>query len=124
MDCVLKFLIDLLVLGPVRQIQDVFLLTLNVTTEYNYTEPALLTGLLMNILSVPLTLLTRDLIYLQKKRKCASKEFKDYPIHIVEVNQSMHDICQLYGIRLKYLYKLNKMSADHVPTQGEILRIR
>ena len=67
---------------------------------------------------------TGDIIYLQKKRKCASKEFKDYPIHIVEVNQSMHDICQLYGIRLKYLYKLNKMSADHVPTQGEILRIR
>ena len=24
---------------------------------------------------------TGDLIYLQKKRKCASKEFKDYPIH-------------------------------------------
>ena len=58
MYCVLKFLIDLLVLGPVRQIQDVFLLTLNVATEYNYTESALLTGLLMNILSVPLTLLT------------------------------------------------------------------
>ena len=58
MDCVLKFLIDLLVLGPVRQIQYVFLLTLNVAAEYNYTEPALLTGLLMNILSVPLALLT------------------------------------------------------------------
>ena len=65
-----------------------------------------------------------DLIYLQKKRKCASKEFKDYPIHIVEPNQSMHDICQLYGIRLKYLYKLNKMSADHTLVPGEILRIR
>ena len=65
-----------------------------------------------------------DLIYLQKKRKCASKEFKDNPIHIVEPNQSLHDICQLYGIRLKYLYKLNKMQANHTLTPGEILRIR
>ena len=65
-----------------------------------------------------------DLIYLQKKRKCASKDFKDYPIHIVEPNQSMHDICQLYGIRLKSLYKLNKMQPNHTITPGEILRIR
>lgn len=65
-----------------------------------------------------------DIIYLQKKRKCASKEFKDYPIHIVEYNQSMHDICQLYGIRLKSLYKMNKMQPDHTITPGEILRIR
>ena len=65
-----------------------------------------------------------DLIYLQKKRKCASKDFKDYPIHIVEPNQSMHDICQLYGIRLKSLYKLNKMQPSHTITPGEILRIR
>ena len=65
-----------------------------------------------------------DLIYLQKKRKCASKEFKDYPIHIVEPNQSMHDICQLYGIRLKYLYKLNKMRPDDTIVPGQILRIR
>ncbi|HBC29262.1 MAG TPA: N-acetylmuramoyl-L-alanine amidase [Prevotellaceae bacterium] len=65
-----------------------------------------------------------DIIYLQKKRKCASKEFKDYPIHIVEPNQSMHDICQLYGIRLKYLYRLNRMQPDHTLVPGEILRIR
>ncbi len=65
-----------------------------------------------------------DIIYLQQKRKCASKEFKHNPIHIVEPNQSMHDISQLYGIRLKNLYKLNKMQPDHTLTPGEILRIR
>ena len=65
-----------------------------------------------------------DLIYLQKKRKCASREFRKNPIHIVEVNQSLHDIAQLYGIRLKYLYKLNKIDADYVPQVGDILRIR
>lgn len=65
-----------------------------------------------------------DLIYLQKKQKCASKDFKYNPIHIVEPNQSLFDICQLYGIQLKYLYKLNKFDYDHQIQPGEILRIR
>ena len=58
MDCILKFLIDFFILRPVRQIQNVFLLSLNVSAEYNHTKPQLLTGLLMDILSVPFTLLT------------------------------------------------------------------
>lgn len=65
-----------------------------------------------------------DIIYLQKKQKHASREYHHYPIHIVEHNQSMFDIAQLYGIRLKYLYKLNKIDADYVPQVGDILRIR
>lgn len=65
-----------------------------------------------------------DIIYLQKKQKHASREYRHYPIHIVEHNQSMFDIAQLYGIRLKYLYKLNKIDADYVPQVGDILRIR
>ncbi|MCR4921111.1 MAG: glucosaminidase domain-containing protein [Bacteroidaceae bacterium] len=65
-----------------------------------------------------------DIIYLQKKQKHASREYRRYPIHIVEHNQSMFDIAQLYGIRLKYLYKLNKIDADYVPQVGDILRIR
>ena len=47
-----------------------------------------------------------DLIYLKNKRKCASKEFKKNPIHIVEPNQSLFDIAQLYGIRLESLWRL------------------
>ncbi len=65
-----------------------------------------------------------DLIYLQNKRSCASREFRKNPIHIVEQNQSMFDIAQLYGIRLESLYELNKMSLDHTIVPGEILRIR
>ena len=65
-----------------------------------------------------------DLIYLQKKRKCASKEFKKNPIHIVEVNQSLFDIAQLYGIRLESLCKLNEWDEPHAVQVGEILRIR
>ena len=65
-----------------------------------------------------------DIIYLQKKQKHASKDFKHYPIHIVEHNQSMWDIAQLYGIRLKELYELNKVDTNYSPQVGDILRIR
>lgn len=65
-----------------------------------------------------------DVIYLEKKKKRASKDFKHYPIHIVEHNQSMFDIAQLYGIRLKSLYELNKAELDYTPQVGDILRIR
>lgn len=65
-----------------------------------------------------------DLIYLKKKQKCASKQFKKNPIHIVEPNQSLFDISQLYGIRLKSLYKLNNFEPSHEIKPGDILRIR
>lgn len=65
-----------------------------------------------------------DIIYLMKKKKSASKQFKDNPIHIVDYNQSMHDIAQLYGMRLENLYKLNHLDADYTPQIGDILRIR
>lgn len=65
-----------------------------------------------------------DVLYLKKKQKCASKEFKKRPIHIVEVNQSMFDIAQMYGIRLENLYKLNNMDYSYSPKVGDILRIR
>jgi len=65
-----------------------------------------------------------DLIYLKKKQKCASKQFRKNPIHIVEQNQSLFDIAQLYGIRLKYLYKLNQFDPSHEIKPGDILRIR
>jgi len=65
-----------------------------------------------------------DIIYLKKKRKCASKEFKKNPIHIVENNQSLFDIAQLYGIRLESLCKLNKWDEPHAVQVGEIIRIR
>ena len=65
-----------------------------------------------------------DIIYLKKKRKCASREFRKNPIHIVEVNQSLFDIAQLYGIRLESLCKLNGWDEPHAVEVGEILRIR
>lgn len=65
-----------------------------------------------------------DIIYLGKKKSQASRDFRKYPIHVVEVNQSIHDIAQLYAIRLDKLYKLNQWDAMHAILPGDIVRIR
>lgn len=63
-----------------------------------------------------------DILYLEKKNKKASKE---HIVHVLRAGESMYSISQKYGIRLKNLYKLNKMDAeDPAPEVGTILRLR
>ena len=63
-----------------------------------------------------------DIIYLKKKNKKAQKP---YEIHVVRDGESMHSISQTYGIRLKYLYKMNKKKMEeYVPEVGDTLRLR
>lgn len=62
-----------------------------------------------------------DVVYLQKKNRKADKEHR---YHVVEVGESMHSISQLYGIRIKYLYKMNHKSEDYVPQEGDLIRLR
>lgn len=62
-----------------------------------------------------------DLIYFQKKK---SKADKPYYEHIVQVGESMHSISQLYGIKVKNLYKMNKKDFEYVPVEGDILKLR
>ena len=63
-----------------------------------------------------------DILYLEKKNKKAGKE---HIVHVLRAGESMYSISQKYGIRLKNLYKLNKMDAeDPVPEVGTILRLR
>ena len=62
-----------------------------------------------NDLDLNYTLTIGDILYLRKKRKNAAKEYAQKP-HIVQPGQSMYDIAQMYGIRLKNLYKLNALS--------------
>ena len=64
-----------------------------------------------------------DFVWLQQKRRNAPKEYKNRP-HIVEVGESMYSISQRYGIRLKYLYKMNNLSPDYQIKVGDVLRIR
>ena len=35
----------------------------------------------------------------------------------------MYDIAQKYGIRLKYLYKKNKLQPDYMPRVGDVLKV-
>ena len=63
-----------------------------------------------------------DILYLESKNKKAGKE---HIVHVFRAGESMHGVSQKYGIRLKNLYKLNKMHADDPsPEVGTILRLR
>lgn len=63
-----------------------------------------------------------DILYLEEKNKRASKE---HIVHVLRAGESMHTISQRYGIRLKNLYKKNKMNPeDPAPKTGTILRLR
>ena len=62
------------------------------------------------------TLEEGDVIYLKEKNK---KTVADVIYHEVREGDSMHSISQIYGVRLKTLYKLNVMADDHIPEVGE-----
>ena len=64
-----------------------------------------------------------EIVWLKKKARKAPKEFKGRP-HIVKAGESMYTIAQKYGIRLKYLYKMNGLAPDYVISVGDALRIR
>lgn len=62
-----------------------------------------------------------DLVYFQKKKSKADKPFYD---HVVQVGESMHSISQLYGVKVKNLYKMNKKDFEYVPEEGDVLKLR
>ena len=57
----------------------------------------------------------------EKKKKKADKPYEQ---HVVQVGESMHGIAQKYGIQIKSLYKMNKKSADYIPMEGDVLKLR
>ena len=68
-------------------------------------------------------LVVGEIIWLKKKQKRAPKEYKDH-LYYVKPNDSMYSIAQKYGIRLKSLYKLNRMKPDDDLLIGYGLRLR
>ena len=64
-----------------------------------------------------------EIVWLGKKAKKAPKAFKNRP-HRVQPGESMYIISQRYGIRLKYLYKMNGLTPDYVIRPGDLLRVR
>jgi len=65
-----------------------------------------------------------DFIYLQKKQKKAAKQFGKYYWHHVQPGESMYSVAQLYGMRLKTLYKINFRDENYVPVAGDLLKVR
>lgn len=62
-----------------------------------------------------------DLVYFEKKK---SKADKPYYEHEVQVGESMYSISQLYGVKVKNLYKMNKKDFEYVPVEGDVLKLR
>jgi len=60
-----------------------------------------------------------DIIYLQPKRNKAKEAY-----HIVKKGESMRDISQLYGVKLKKIYKKNKMRLGTQPNENDRIELR
>lgn len=64
-----------------------------------------------------------EVVYLKKKRKRAPKKYKGY-LHVVKPGDSMYSISQTYGIQLKYLYRMNRLSPYYEIKVGDRLKVR
>ena len=61
------------------------------------------------------------IIYLQPKRRKAAVGNE---IHRVEAGQTMYDISQIYGVKLKHLYRKNHMMEGEQPLEGTDIYLR
>jgi LysM repeat protein len=74
-----------------------------------------------NDVSVDCELPKGAVVYLQaKKRKAA----KGYDFYVVEEGMDMQDISQKFAVKLKRLYRMNKLEADYEPQVGDTIRLR
>ena len=62
-----------------------------------------------------------DIVSLKAKRRRAQKP---YTTHTLQPGESLHDVSQKYGIKLKRLLSRNKISGEKVPRVGDVLRLR
>lgn len=65
--------------------------------------------------------IANEVVYIQAKK---NKSSKDKVSHKVQQGESMHYISQMYGIKLKPLYKRNGMKAGQQPKVGTIIYLR
>ena len=60
-------------------------------------------------------------IYIQPKR-CRAEV--NHSTHVVEKGETMYSISQMYGIKLKSLYRKNRMKFGEQPEVGQVLQLR
>ncbi|MBU2466500.1 MAG: LysM peptidoglycan-binding domain-containing protein [Bacteroidetes bacterium] len=61
-----------------------------------------------------------QLIYLQKKKR----KSKEYHYHNLRPGENLWDVSQLYGIRLKRVYKMNDLDEGAKPVAGTAIKLR
>ncbi|MBO5699430.1 MAG: glucosaminidase domain-containing protein [Bacteroidaceae bacterium] len=64
-----------------------------------------------------------ELVYITKKQKKAAKVWKGQ-YHVVKENESLHDIAQMYGVRLQTLYRINQFDEHYTLQVGSSVLIR
>ena len=64
-----------------------------------------------------------EIVWLKKKQNKAPKNYKGR-LHYVKNGESIYSISQLYGIKLKKLYKLNDLPPTYQIRVGDALRVR
>ena len=62
-----------------------------------------------------------DIIYLERKKRKAGKDFRS---HILKEGETMYGISQKYGIKLKRLYKINGIPENKEPGTNTVLYLR
>ena len=60
-------------------------------------------------------------LYIEPKR---NKAHPDHPFHVVKEGQTMFEISQIYGMKLKKLYRYNNMDEGEEPRPGERISLR
>lgn len=64
-----------------------------------------------------------EVVWLHKKARKAPESYKG-KLHRVQAGESMYSIAQKYGIRMKYLYKMNDLLPTYQIRVGDLLRLR
>ncbi len=62
-----------------------------------------------------------QVIYLQPKRRKAASGNE---VHMVKEGETMYDISQIYGVKLKHLYRMNLMPEGAQPLEGTEINLR
>ena len=62
-----------------------------------------------------------ELVYLEKKKAKAEKKYK---VHYIKQGESLHDVAQLYGMRLSKLLRMNNLPKGISVSEGTELRVR
>lgn len=63
----------------------------------------------------------REVVYIEPKKRRADKQ---YPAHIVQANENLHDIAQLYGVKMRKLAKRNTIKATDKLEVGSAISLR